>query len=257
MNIKLTKKDKVKVLNSDDVFGIMQRILLRENKIDRDKEHFWLIGLNVANKLLFIELVSIGGTKSSTIEPMTVFRLSVMKNTAKVVLVHNHPSEELKPSIEDKKVTDRLIQVGRILGIEVIDHLIISTTSYLSFTDIGLLKELMDHSEWIPNFELEEKILKEQLEIRKLAVKEAREQGEKKGERRGEKRGVKKGLMIGVEKGVRIGEMKGVKIGVELGEKQGREKEKYEMAKALKRKGVDLAIIMETSGLSKEEIEKL
>ena len=217
MNIKLTKKDKVKVLNSDDVFDIMQRILLRENKIDRDKEHFWLIGLNVANKLLFIELVCIGGTKSSTIEPMTVYRLSVMKNAAKVILVHNHPSEELKPSIEDKKVTDRLIQVGRILGIEVIDHLIISIRSYLSFADIGLLKELIEHSEWIPNFELEEKILKEQLEIRRLAEKEAREQGEK----------------------------------------QGRKKEKYEMAKALKQKGVDLAIILETSGLSKQEIEKL
>jgi len=92
MNVKLTGLKKIRILNSDDVFGIMQKVLLRENKIDRHKEHFWIIGLNLANKILFIELVCMGSVKAATVEPMNVFRVAVMKNAVKVILVHNHPS---------------------------------------------------------------------------------------------------------------------------------------------------------------------
>ena len=58
MNIKLTESQKIKVLCSDDIYSIMQRILMRENKIDRDREHLWTISLDTANKVLNIELVS-------------------------------------------------------------------------------------------------------------------------------------------------------------------------------------------------------
>lgn len=75
-------KGKIKILNADDVSGIMQRILLRENKVDRDKEYFWIIGLNVPDKRLFIELVCIGGTQPSTIEPMTVCHEKCCKENA-------------------------------------------------------------------------------------------------------------------------------------------------------------------------------
>ena len=113
MNVKLTEQRKIKLLNSDDVFEIMQKVLGRENKIDRDKEHFWIIGLANNNKALFIELVSIGSVKTTVIEPMNVFRVAILKNAVKVILVHNHPSGELTPSEDDKDVTDRLIQVAR------------------------------------------------------------------------------------------------------------------------------------------------
>ena len=59
MDIKLTDKEKIRVSDADDVYGIMQRILLRDNKIDREKEHFWVVGLNTAGYILNIELVSL------------------------------------------------------------------------------------------------------------------------------------------------------------------------------------------------------
>ena len=112
MNVKLTEAQKIKVLNSDDVFSIMQKVLLRENKIDRDKEHFWIIGLATSLKALFVELVSIGSMRATVVEPINVFRVAVIKNAVQVILVHNHPAGDLTPSPEDENVTDRLIQVG-------------------------------------------------------------------------------------------------------------------------------------------------
>jgi len=122
MNIKLTEQQKVKLLNSTDVYEVMQRILLRENKIDRDKEHFWIIGLANDNKILYIELVSLGSYQSTIVEPINVFRVAVQKNAVKAILVHNHPSGELRPTQEDKDITDRLIQVGRIIiKVDIVD----------------------------------------------------------------------------------------------------------------------------------------
>ena len=188
MNIKLTEAQKIKLINSHDVFSIMQKVLRRENKIDQDKEHFWIIGLASNNKALFIELVSIGSVSKTIVEPMNVFRVAILKNAVNVILVHNHPSLELTPSANDKDITDRLIQVGRIIHVAVIDHLIITPTSFLSFTDIGLFEELKQSMKWMPPFEIVEKIRKEEQKLRKEAVKLAEEQGIKKGKKEGEKR---------------------------------------------------------------------
>ncbi len=136
MDIKLTEEDKIKILNSDDIYGIMQRILLREDKIDQDREHFWVIGLANNNRILFIELVSLGTVNKTLAEPMEVFSYALQKRAVKIILCHNHPSGELKPSEGDKNVSDKLIQVGIIVDTEVIDHLIISDKSYLSFAKL-------------------------------------------------------------------------------------------------------------------------
>jgi DNA repair protein RadC len=167
MDIKLTEAEKIKILNSDDLYGIMQRILLRENKINQDREHFWVIGLSNSNRLLFIELISKGTINKTLVEPMEVFSFALQKRAVKIMLVHNHPSGELKPSDADKDITDRLIQVGIIVNTEVLDHLIISNKSYLSFTDIGLLKELKKSTRWVPEYEIKEQIRKQATEIAK------------------------------------------------------------------------------------------
>ena len=85
-----------------------------------------MIGMNQAGYILYIELIALGSYKSVDVEPMNVFRVAVMKNASRVILVHNHPSGSLTPSDADKDITDRLIQVGRILNIDLIDHLIIT-----------------------------------------------------------------------------------------------------------------------------------
>lgn len=165
MNIKLTEAEKIKILNSDDIYGIMQRILLRENKIDQNREHFWVIGLENNNRILFIELISLGTVNQTLAEPMEVFSFALQKRAVKIILCHNHPSGELKPSEADKDISDRLIQVGIIVDTQVIDHLIISDKSYLSFADIGLLDELKKSTKYVPKYVLEQRFKKEATEI--------------------------------------------------------------------------------------------
>jgi len=198
----------------------MQEILLREEKIDQEKEHLWMIGLALNNRILYIELISMGSVKATTVEPMNVFRVAVLKGAVNVILAHNHPSGELKPSDTDKDTTDRLLQVGLILNIKVIDHLIISVKSYLSFADTGLLAELEKSTKWVPQYQLIERIKKEEKKIRDQAVKVEREKAKED-------------------------KAKAVK------------KEKLDIAKGMKKKGYKIADITELTGLTKDEIEKI
>ena len=167
MNIKLTEAERIKILNSDDLYGIMQKILLREQKIDQIREHFWVIGLENNNRILFIELISLGTVNKTFAEPMEVFSFALQKRAVSIILCHNHPSGELRPSDEDKDITDRLIQVGIIVDLKVIDHLIISDKSYLSFKDIGLLEELEESTKYVPPYVLAKRMKKEAAEIAK------------------------------------------------------------------------------------------
>ncbi|UOB18148.1 JAB domain-containing protein [Abyssalbus ytuae] len=177
MDVKLTEEEKIKVLNSDDIYGIMQKILLRESKIDQNREHFWVIGLENNHRILFIELISLGTVNKTLAEPMEVFSFALQKRAVKIILCHNHPSGELRPSEGDKDITDKLIQVGIIVNTEVLDHLIISTKSYLSFADTGLLSELKKSTKYIPQYVLEERLKKQATEIanKKKTVEIAKE----------------------------------------------------------------------------------
>lgn len=165
MDIKLDQTEKIKILNSDDIYGIMQRILLREEKIDQGREHFWVIGLENNNRLLFIELISLGTINKTLVEPMEVFSFALQKRAVKIILCHNHPTGELKPSDNDKDITDRLIQVGLIVNTPVTDHLIVSEKSYLSFADTGILYELSKSTKYVPPYVLAERMKKEAIEI--------------------------------------------------------------------------------------------
>lgn len=172
MDIKLAKNDKRYIEGTDDVYNIMKSVLLRDNKIDQEKEHFWIVGMNLAGYILYIELIALGSYKSVDIEPMNVFRVAVMKNASRVIAVHNHPSGRLSPSVTDKDITDRLIQVGQILNIEFVDHLIISSESYTSFRSIGLMDELEKSLKYVPTYQVVEQIRKEEKKIarEKLAL---------------------------------------------------------------------------------------
>ncbi|MEX0313272.1 MAG: JAB domain-containing protein [Allomuricauda sp.] len=142
MNVRLTKEQKIKVLNSVDVYDIMQQILLRENKIRRNQEHFWVVGLNTKNKILFIELIGLGAVNRVNADPPDVFRMAIYKLAVKVILVHNHPSGVVDASKGDQAFTDRMLKVGKLINIEVVDHLIITEADYTSFADAGIMDEL-------------------------------------------------------------------------------------------------------------------
>jgi len=139
MKVTLTAAQKITILNSKDLFGVMQKILLRQDKIRQKKEYFWIVGLERDNTINFVELVGLGSLDWVKIEPREIFRIAVIKNVPKVILVHNHPSGYLKPSEADIMLTNKLKMSGRLLGVKIADHLIISTKSYVSLKELDVM----------------------------------------------------------------------------------------------------------------------
>lgn len=142
MNVRLTKDQKIKVLNSADIYAIMQQVLLRENKIRRNQEHFWVVGLNHNNKILFVELIGLGASNRVNADPPDVFRMAIYKLASKLILVHNHPSGSHEVTDADITFTDHMLKVGKLIKVEVLDHLVITETNYTSFADQGVMDEL-------------------------------------------------------------------------------------------------------------------
>jgi len=171
MNVKLSEAQRKASLNQPSgVAAIMQQILRRENKLGRSQEHFWVVGLNNANKILFIELIALGRQNRVTANPPDVFRMAIYKLALKLVLVHNHPSGELAPSTADKAFTDRIVKVGEIINVEVLDHIIISETAHASFLDLGIMEQLRASDTWriIEKDQLHVREWKQQLEADRI-----------------------------------------------------------------------------------------
>ena len=126
------KAKPVKVNRPEKVFEIMRSVLKSEDEIDKKKEHFWVVGVNANLVVEYIELVSLGILDKSVVAPREIFRLAIMKAVDRIFLVHNPPSGNVKPSISDIQLTRQLVEAGKIIGINVIDHIIISENDYYS-----------------------------------------------------------------------------------------------------------------------------
>jgi DNA repair protein RadC len=99
------------------------------------KEHFRAVLLDTKNQILDIPTISIGSLNASIVHPREVFLEAVKRSAASMILVHNHPSGDTKPSREDIQVTKRLIEAGELMGIKVLDHIIIGDGKFLSFRE--------------------------------------------------------------------------------------------------------------------------
>ena len=106
---------------------------------DKKQEHFLCLSLNGANEVIGNRVVTVGLLNSSQVHPREVFAEVISDRAASVVLAHNHPSGVLKPSPEDITINQQLIDAGKILGITVLDHIIITKKGYLSFKEAGLM----------------------------------------------------------------------------------------------------------------------
>jgi len=106
---------------------------------NKAKEHFKLIILDSRNKIIDITNVSIGTLNANLAHPREIFKDAISHNAASVVLVHNHPSGDPEASEDDLKITKQLVEAGRILGIEVLDHIVIGKNSFVSMKDKKLL----------------------------------------------------------------------------------------------------------------------
>jgi DNA repair protein RadC len=102
-------------------------------------EQFGIVMLDTKHRVLRIKLVSMGGLDQTVVEPRDVFREAAIVSASAVVLFHNHPSGDPTPSPDDLQLTDRLIRAGDIMGIDVLDHLILSEQHYYSMVEAGRL----------------------------------------------------------------------------------------------------------------------
>lgn len=100
-----------------------------------NKEHFVILFLNTKNMITSYETISVGSLNASIVHPREVFNRAIKKSAASIILVHNHPSGNPQPSKEDLKVTKRLKEVGEVVGINILDHLILTDKSYYSFKE--------------------------------------------------------------------------------------------------------------------------
>lgn len=116
--------------------------LLREfwdlNRMDL-LEQFRILLLSSSNRLLGTYECSTGGTDTTVVDPRLIFACALKANARKIVICHNHPSGNLKPSQADLAITQKLISCGKLLEILVIDHIILSSTGFFSFADEGLM----------------------------------------------------------------------------------------------------------------------
>jgi DNA repair protein RadC len=104
-----------------------------------NKEYMKAILLNIKCNVISVETISIGTLNSSLVHPRETFNPAIRKSAASIILVHNHPSGDPEPSAEDINITKRLIEAGKILGIEVVDHIIIGDGKYVSLKDRSLV----------------------------------------------------------------------------------------------------------------------
>ena len=138
--MELKVRTKEAITNPEQIAKIFQAIQKAENEIDRMKEKCWVVGLNTKNFIIYVELVSMGTLNASLVHPREVFRFAIMKAVSGVILVHNHPSGDMHPSDDDLSLTKRLYDAGKILGIELHDHIIIADGSgYASLKKDGII----------------------------------------------------------------------------------------------------------------------
>ncbi len=131
---------KEKIPSKISLSSPLQVVTYLKEKLGREKkEHFVTILLDSHNNLISINNISVGTLNSSLVHPREVFEPAIKHLAASIILAHNHPSGDSDPSIEDIKVTQRLTSVGEVTGINIIDHIIISSTGYTSLKEKGLL----------------------------------------------------------------------------------------------------------------------
>ena len=200
--------EKITISHALDIYEIMQKVLKREHKMDRAKEHFWVRAMSGANKILNIELVALGANNRVISRPADILSIPLQKQAAGVILVHNHPSGSLEPSEADKDYTNLMIQACRMMKTPVLDHVIITEHSYFSFKHSGLLSELEENLKYVLPYELEKMFYEEM----QAGIKEVEEKSKKEIEE-----SLKKGIQQGKKEGLQEGEEKGMKKGIQQG----------------------------------------
>jgi len=126
-------KETIRITGASDILPLIKDIA------GKQQEHFICISLNGANEVIENRIVTVGLLDKSQVHPREVFADVITDRAAGVIFAHNHPSGESKPSNSDLKIHEQLTEAGKILGIKVLDHIIISKKGYYSFQENGLI----------------------------------------------------------------------------------------------------------------------
>lgn len=132
---KMDSFDKISLNNPETVAEYLYKYYR-----DSLKEEFLIILLDTKNKPISVESISIGTINKSIVHPRDVFRQAINRNANSIILAHNHPSGDPSPSNEDLDVTNRLIEAGKLVGINVVDHVIVGSNRYISLREKNLVR---------------------------------------------------------------------------------------------------------------------
>ena len=128
-------EEQIQIKSHQDVIKVV-----RQQLKDKKKEHFLILCLDTRNNLIKIGNISIGTLDANLVHPREVFKEAIQSLASSIILVHNHPSGSTEPSDADIDITKRILETGKIIGIDVLDHIIIANNNSLSFKEKGILK---------------------------------------------------------------------------------------------------------------------
>jgi len=121
------------ITSAQDVYSLLHEYS------SMDREHFLLVTLDGASKVINKRVIHIGTLNQSLVHPREVFRPAIMDNSAGIIIAHNHPSGTLEASRADIQITTRLKEVSKLVGIDLLDHVILGAGGFYSFNEEGLL----------------------------------------------------------------------------------------------------------------------
>lgn len=127
------------VTSPSHIHKVLQSYFETIDVVDHDKEHFFCFQLSARNKIKVMELMSIGLVNASLVHPREVFTRAVMSRCTQIVIAHNHPSGNADPSDADIEITKKLVEAGKIIGIDLIDHIIYTPDNFYSFREHRLI----------------------------------------------------------------------------------------------------------------------
>ena len=128
INNQIISLNETKITNSSLVFEYYK------NKIgDKNQEYFYCLYLNTAKKVIKDKLLFIGTVNKSVVHPREIFKEAYLLSASGIICVHNHPARSVFPSKEDINLTKKLVEIGELLGVKIIDHVIITNNNYYSF----------------------------------------------------------------------------------------------------------------------------
>jgi DNA repair protein RadC len=127
----------IEIRDSRDIAQVFRDLLSLEDKIDQDKEHFYVMHVNPRQRINLVELMAIGTLNHAEIHPWETYRRAVIEGSYSIVVAHNHPTGDVMPSAADIRTTTQLIKAGKILNIPMLDHIIFTVQggTFFSFRD--------------------------------------------------------------------------------------------------------------------------